>query len=120
MRKTLLIAAAGLVASLGAAAPALADHDNCYNCGQDYYGPGANRQDQRWDQDRDRNRGDWRRRLMPAGMVADQLRQQRFRHIDFAGRDGDIYRYTAVDPRGREVRLAVDAHNGRIVNMWRR
>ena len=128
MRSTLLIAAtlaAGLAAGLGTAAPAMADHDGCYgyNCGRDN-DFSSNPQDRRWNQN---NWGDhrWsdrdsRYRLIPKDEVADELRRHRFRHLDFAGLDRGLYRYDAVDARGNRVRVAVDGHTGRIVNVWQR
>jgi hypothetical protein len=128
MTRTLLIAAALATtlgaATVGGAAPALADHDGCYNCGQGY---GYNDNDWRYNPPNQQRwadyRPDWRHRMLSPEAGEDALRRQGFRHIDFVGRDGrdgDVYRYKADDPRGRNVRVALNAHSGQIIDVQRR
>jgi hypothetical protein len=120
MSRTLLIAAT-LASTLGAAAPALADRDGWGGPGYSgrYQAPG----DQAWRPDPHRwadYRPDYRHRRLPPDAVAQQLRYQNFRRVGNFDRYGDIYRFDARDPRGRPVRVSVDAYSGRIIDVRRR
>jgi len=66
-----------------------------------------------WDGGWEGPRGGW---LTPRE-VRFLLREEGFSRIRFLDRDGRVYRAIAIGPRGRPVRVAVNARNGRILDV---
>ena len=56
-------------------------------------------------------------RTISAKAVVRNLQRQAYRHISQPVRDGRFYAVKVVSPRGHKVKLYIDAHDGRIVDV---
>jgi len=55
--------------------------------------------------------------VLPQEAITDILQLQNFRGLRYFENNGNTYRVTALDPRGRPYRLTIDAYNGRIIKV---
>jgi hypothetical protein len=59
------------------------------------------------------------RRILPQRVIHARLRDQRFHDLDDWQFRSGFYRVSAEDRYGRDVKLIVDAHDGRVVKIYR-
>lgn len=67
----------------------------------------------------DQNDRNWNHAVLSRSDIRHQLVRQDFRHFSNWHLNNGVYRLSAEDGRGRDVRLMVNAYNGRILDVRR-